>query len=164
MVPWIGVVLGSSALAHAECSKDIECEGERVCEAGHCVAESPSALPQATQTAPPRARFFDDEAPTRKPGKRIGNPALMTAGIVVAASGPALWITGALTTSCDRTVDTECNAGPRLLAFFAGGLALIGAGVPMIVIGAKRVPAGRVTAAPWFAPRRGGGLQLQLEL
>jgi hypothetical protein len=128
------------------------------------VVQSPSALPPATQAAPPRARFFDDEAPARKPGKRIGNPALMTAGIIIAASGPALWMTGAFTTSCDRTVDAECNAGPRLLAFFVGGLALIGAGVPMIVIGAKRVPAGRVTAAPWLAPRRGGGLQLQLEL
>lgn len=162
-MPCMGVVLGWSALARAECSTDSECKADRICEAGRCVAPSPSTTPPAARVAAPRAHFFDTEEPRRKPGKRIGNPALMTAGIVVAASGPALWMVGALTTTCDRSVDAECNAGPRLLAFFAGGLALIGVGVPMIVIGAKRVPLRRVTAVPWLGPHR-GGLQLQLEL
>lgn len=39
------LVLLSSSLAHAQCTKDTDCKGDRVCEAGKCT--SPAALPAA---------------------------------------------------------------------------------------------------------------------
>jgi hypothetical protein len=71
-------------------------------------------------------------------------------------------VVGILTTSCERSTE-DCDVGARFAGFFLGGLALIGGGIPMIVIGAKRVPVGRVTAVPWLGPRE-GGLQLRLDL
>src|SRR3954462_15014068 len=45
------------SLSHAQCSKDTDCKGERVCEAGACVAPSSppaaSSEPAAAAPAPP---------------------------------------------------------------------------------------------------------------
>lgn len=185
-MPWIALVLCSSGLARAQCSKDTECKGERICEDGQCVAPPPGAAPAVVPAAAPppaaqaavappaaaaptdRARepdvhFFDEEWPrSRKPPKRIGNPALMTAGIIVTAAGPTLWMVGLFTTPCDRS-SHDCDPGARMAGFFLGGLALIGGGIPMIVIGAKRVPVGHLSAVPWVGPRE-SGLQLRLDL
>jgi hypothetical protein len=43
------------------------------------------------------------------------------------------------------------------------GLGLIGAGVPMIVIGAKRRPAATARVTPWASPRA-AGLSLRFDL
>jgi hypothetical protein len=186
VIPWTLLVLCWSGLARAQCSKDTECKGERICEDGQCVAPPPGAAPAVTPAAPapaaeqpavapqpaaapadlarePDVHFFDEERPrSHKPAKRIGNPALMTGGIIVTAAGPTLWMVGVLTMSCDRTSD-DCDAGARFAGFFLGGLALIGGGIPMIVIGAKRVPVGHLSAVPWVGPRE-GGLQLRLDV
>ena len=45
------IVVFWSASAAAQCTKDSECKGDRICENGRCV--SPNALPQATQPPPP---------------------------------------------------------------------------------------------------------------
>jgi len=178
-------VVCSSAAAHAQCSKDTDCKGERVCEAGQCVGAAPAPEPTdpkpeaepaphaAVSSEPPResapepdVRFFDEDKP-RKAKKRIGKPGMLVAGIVLASAAPIVLVVGVLTTSCHySSLDSSssgCDANARLLAFGLGAAALVGIGVPLIVIGAKRVPVRQVSIAPWLAPRQ-AGLQLHLAL
>src|SRR5438876_1212788 len=54
-----GSVLLASALAHAGCTKDTDCKGDRVCDAGKCVSP-PDATPAIPAT--------DGAAPTPAPG------------------------------------------------------------------------------------------------
>jgi hypothetical protein len=42
-----------ASVSHAQCSKDTDCKGERVCEQGSCVAGAPAATP--APAAPPDA-------------------------------------------------------------------------------------------------------------
>jgi len=50
-----GSVLLASALAHAGCTKDTDCKGDRVCDAGKCTSppEGAQATPPATDGAAP---------------------------------------------------------------------------------------------------------------
>lgn len=51
----LGVVVGLSRTARADCTKDSDCKGDRVCESGKCVAPAPVALvppPPAPTPAP----------------------------------------------------------------------------------------------------------------
>jgi hypothetical protein len=177
-------VLAYTGLAEAQCTKDSDCKAERICEQGTCTepavkSEPPPAPPAVvapSAPAPPApdgrarldepedTRFFDEEKP-RKVKKRISNPALMVTGIVLTAAGPTLWIVGVLSSSCrnDNSDSTSCGPGVTGAWLFLGGAALIGTGIPLIVIGAKRVPATRVAVAPWVSPRD-AGLALRLEL
>lgn len=43
-------MLATSTIAHAQCTKDTDCKGDRVCEAGKCT--SPQALPPAPPPPP----------------------------------------------------------------------------------------------------------------
>lgn len=119
-----GVLL--AAPAQAQCSKDIDCKGERVCEAGQCVDPKPmEALPPppppppaaaaptegaADAAAPPNAAPppaapqavapppppVDAEAPAAQTMHRR-SPAIMTTGIVLtSATLPLMLIAGAL--------------------------------------------------------------------
>jgi hypothetical protein len=175
----LGALTSVSAVAHAQCTMDVDCKGERVCERGEC--RMPAELPPAPSSpenadapaldaAPPRASmseppsyFFDDEDTRPKPKKRIGKPGMMVAGIVLVSSAPIVLVAGVLSTSCNRDTTDSCDVAPRLLGFTAASLILIGAGVPLIVIGAKRVPVARVSAVPWVG-RRDAGLQLLLDM
>lgn len=180
-------IVCSSAVARAQCTKDTDCKGERVCEAGQCTGPAPSAapatpVPPQPQEAPPAEpnlaprtasrparvlspepelepdqRFFTHEEP-RKPAKRLRSPGMMAGGIVLTSLGPVLLMAGVLSSSCPG-----CSSGPRMLAFVLGAATCIGIGVPLIVMGAKRVPVHQVTLAPWLAPRQ-AGMQLQLSL
>lgn len=179
-------VLAHTGLAEARCTKDGDCKGERICEQGTCTApvvkETPAVeqapRPPAMVEPPParasegRARldepedthFFDDEKP-RKVNKRISNPGLMVAGIVLTATGPTVWIVGALSSSCrnDNSDSGSCGLGVNGAWLFMGGAVLIGTGIPLIVIGAKRVPTTRVAIAPWMSPRD-AGVALRLDM
>jgi hypothetical protein len=177
-------VLAYSGLAEAQCTKDSDCKGERICEQGTCTepaveSERPPPAPPAvvapTASAAPaseRARldepedehFFDEEKP-RKVKKRISNPSLMVAGIVLTAAGPTVWIVGVLSSTCrnDDSDSPSCGPGVNGAWMFLGGAVLIGTGIPLIVIGAKRVPANRVAIAPWVS-RRDAGLSLRLDM
>jgi hypothetical protein len=58
--------------------------------------------------------------------------------------------------NCDR------HNTPLYVGLF-GGAALLGAGIPMIVIGGKREPVGTARLTPWASPH-GGGLGLRVDL
>jgi hypothetical protein len=164
-------LVATATTARAQCSTDQECKGDRICEAGRCVAPVPAApadTPAEAGAAPPveRERFFEepDGEPPPKVKKRIGNPGLMIGGIVLASAAPVVLAVGVATASCSSDGgDTRCDIGERVLAFGLISVAMIGAAVPMIVIGAKRVPVRQVAIGPLFAPGL-SGLQLQLRL
>ncbi|MFZ5890590.1 MAG: hypothetical protein ACOY0T_05925 [Myxococcota bacterium] len=145
----VAAVTGFASIASAQCEYDSECGSDSVCDAGRC------------RTRPPRAEP-DDSGRLRKSGKRIGKPGLMAAGIVLAASGPVVMTVGLLTTHCNSPGST-CNVEQRLLLFGLAGGALIGIGVPLIVMGAKRVPERQVILVPSISPER-ASLSVQLTL
>jgi hypothetical protein len=80
---------------------------------------------------------------------------MMVTGIVLTSLSPVAFLLGAAGMISSRP------------ALFAGGyltgFALAGAGIPLIVVGARRKPIGTGYVAPWVAPRS-GGLQLGLAL
>jgi hypothetical protein len=153
-----------SRSVRAECSKDTDCKGDRICDAGQC-----TAAPAPTSDGPTaeRDRFFDEdenENENERPAKvkkRIGKPGLMIGGIVLASAAPVVLAVGVVTTP--QCGDATCGMGNRLLAFGLISLGMVGAAVPMIVIGAKRVPVRTVAVGPLLSPRL-AGLQLQLRL
>jgi len=155
---WAGLIalgmLCQVRLAHAECGKDLDCEGEQICEAGQCVA------PPAPAPAPARARDSDEPAPPRPaapPRRRLKHPGLLALGITSAGVGTVVLLFVAA--SCS---DGMCHSGsgePVLL----GTLGLVGLGVPLIVLGAEREPVPTVAVIPIVSPRQ-GGLSLQLRL
>jgi hypothetical protein len=186
-------VFVSSSVGWAQCTMDTDCKGERICEQGKCTNPVPSASPTpalapaqppaepateapspppaadaplapAPALSDPEPRFFEDEAP-RKPKKRIGRPGLMATGIVLTALGPMVFVVGALSSQCggDGSSGGCDEARQRLVGVALVSLALIGVGIPLIVVGAKRVPVRQVTVGPWLAPRQ-AGLQLHVAL
>ena len=105
---------------------------------------------------------------------------LMVGGIVVTSVGPLLWMAGLLisvseNTTCltaaggsyDTTVRERCRdrANGSALGVLLAGTVLVGAGIPIIIYGAQKVPDTSVTAsvAPWLAAGQ-AGLQLRVEL
>lgn len=181
---WAGLLAASvvltSGVGRAQCTKDTDCKGERICEAGQCTAPAvapkpPVATASVTPEQPPqnqgeRTRFFDDEreGKPRRIKKRIKNPALLAGGITSASLGLGLLVYGVLASAqCnagDLSPPPDCSSENRRLRDFAlMGVALIGVGVPLIVIGAKREPVPTLALGPWVSPQH-GGLQLQLQL
>ena len=84
------------------------------------------------------------------------------AGGIVLTSLSAIPFTVALlgTVGC---ADSVCDGAP----YFFGGMAvtavLLGIGIPMITIGAKREPRSLANVAPWIAPHAAGlGLSFDL--
>jgi hypothetical protein len=168
-----------SSVARARCTKDIECKGERICSNGVCAAPLPaparSSEPQAARLTPPAT-----EPTTYR--RRTG---LLVTGIVMSSVGTGALIgalaVGVVKATCDRDFDVhradappgsaadesdDCTSydGPLLL-LTAGGLVLAGAGVPLMIIGAKKVPVhtARAHLVPWLGPGS-GGLALRLAL
>lgn len=80
---------------------------------------------------------------------------MMVTGIVLTSLSPVAFLVGTAGMMSSRP------------ALFAGGyltgLALAGAGIPLIVVGGRRKPVVSGYLAPWVAPRS-GGLQLGLTL
>jgi hypothetical protein len=194
---WAGLLgaalLCASALSRAECTKDTDCEGERLCEAGECVATpakpapaaSPATIdppraavaPAATGAAPTQAavaaRPLDPLPPLKRPRRNRG---LMAVGIVMTSVGPLLLVTAALNHSHEGCVDgrdptevsCETRTEPSTYALAIGGVVFIAAGIPLIVYGAKRVPGSapltaRAALVPWATPDA-AGVRLRLEL
>ena len=188
----LAVVLGSSR-ARAACSKDVECEGDAICEDGRCVAPLPPA-PTATadqtptpgqapaaatghpETVPPVpvAKPAPVTVPQPKPARRIKSPGLLIGGITLATLGAAsLWTgvymgfrNGICNVSEDPDGDLDCPDGDLALGLVGLGLVVGGGSVPLIVMGARKEPVPqrpRATLRPWFGAR-GGGVNVQLDL
>lgn len=81
------------------------------------------------------------------------NPGLFVAGLVLTIVGGASTLAGGVTLAAGFAQDDECNseaegtciAGGTLLGL---GIASIGAGIPMMIVGGRRVPA----RAAWWRP------------
>jgi hypothetical protein len=204
-------VLLASALAHAACTKDTDCKGDRVCDAGKCTSPpdatpgTPPATDGASATpapaAPPLTPTPQQVAPTPavpavamaplgpdEPQERRRSRPAMIGGILMASVGPVALL-GALVAknsqdNCDQRLQQDypdnvlptsekyrvdnCNAYSLPIYIFGiGGAVLIAAGVPLIIYGAKSVPAppksGSLHVLPW-AGRDSGGLRLRLDL
>ena len=160
-----------SSFARAECTKDVDCDGDNVCEAGQCTAPAPPAEPAAAtpplnpQAAPARRAapapapvyFFDEGKSPDKVEKRLKNPIMLVGGILMASAGVGLVLYGSVIESTDGG-HVPMLRPPQLV-----GLLCIGAGVPLIVIGSKREPAPTAVVSGFIAPQH-GGLQLRLNL
>lgn len=191
------IALLFSSVAGAQCTKDIECKGDRVCTDGVCAppgaaapsgvsptASVPVAAPaKALPAAPPAGPTLNEPAPDAPVGYRR-RTGLMVTGIVMASVGVGALIgaltLGVLKSTCrrdldekypDRVVDAaglaeveSCKSyDDPLLMLTAGGLVLTGAGLPMLIVGAKKIPVYQARVSPWLTPRS-GGLILQLSL
>jgi hypothetical protein len=149
------------------------------------VAESPTAAaPTTIPVIPPEAvrPLGADE-----PQVRRRNRGMMIGGIVMVSVGP-LALLGALSArnsqeECDNDLENQypnhvvpaydeaalerCDSYSLPIYLLGiGGAVLVGAGVPMIIYGAKSVPskpASRAQLLPWATPQS-GGLRLRLTL
>jgi hypothetical protein len=176
---WVAAAMMASTLlvshvAHAECTKDFDCEGELICEEGRCVTAppppSPAAPPRVAPAAPTvvrsigeeRPRFFDDTDATKRPRvrRRFKHPGLLVVGIVTTSAGVLLSMSALLSSACELG---NCRDTSTREALLLASLGAIGVGVPMIVFGAKRENAPSVALTPWVMPGQ-GGLRLQLHL
>jgi hypothetical protein len=171
------VVVFSSLVARAQCSKDTDCKGERVCSEGACTAPpagaapAPAAAPVAPAPAPAQAApqgytlvpvAAPPAAPPPKPETERYSTGMMVAGIFMVSTGPIILLLG-ISNSC-VTTGFDC-ATTEQVAMTIVGTAMIGVGVPLIVVGSQRVPV-RPSAAklsPWVTPH-GAGATLRLNL
>jgi len=179
--------------ARAQCTKDLDCRGELICENGECVqavpppppaVESPTASPAATPTAasaptaPPQARRVEPprviavESPpvTEKPGLERRSPTLIVVGSLAVLGGVAGLVVGlgSMGSTCHRELGDgfrvdHCETSPDYLAYGLGTGALVG-GAVLIAIGAQKVAAEPTAQlAPWIKSGA-GGLSLRLKL
>jgi hypothetical protein len=170
-------VLFGARSAHAECTKDTECKGDRVCEAGSCVAPPPGSAPAPAQepaAAPapapapapvaPAAPVPAPAAPVEtKPKTKRYSPGMMVAGIFLVSGGPIVLLLG-IASNCSVP---GCESNAQGVGLTVAGLGMIGLGVPLIVMGSQRVPdestAPRATLSPWVN-QNGAGANLGLVL
>jgi hypothetical protein len=201
----LGICLLFASSAHAQCSKDVDCKGDRVCEEGACVsppaaaAALPPAPPAPSGAAPvagaapaPAAAAAPAAAPAPLapvastfvappvPTTQRHNSGMMAVGIVMVSIGPIALLAAMVTSfnkadceSYDPIFDASGSSSSRdsncgryntpLYVSLLSGVGLIGAGIPMIVIGGKREPIGTARLTPWASPH-GGGLGLRVDL
>lgn len=188
----LGALMLLAGTARADCTKDIECEGELVCEAGSCVepaapaTPAPAPAPAAAPPSPPpiaapSARAAMAQEPKGLPAEPppdAGAPlrykrrsrALMTVGIVASSLGTLALLVAASSgevrkCSSDVGSSVSCTSEPNYGPWVLAGV-LLGAGIPMIAVGSKRVPdrsPPRATLTPWVT-WDGGGLGFRLAL
>ena len=184
----VACVLLASA-AHAECTTDNECPGELVCEDGDCVAAPPAPPPSAPRVAAPAAPApapapappvvtqsianepaEPEEAPRAKPKGKRHSTGMMVGGIVITSFSPISFAFAMLGALCGVSIDgsegspnNHCDGS----SYFVGGMAvtgvLLGVGIPLIVVGARRDGAPTARLAPWVTPDSAGlGLRFDL--
>ena len=180
--------------AWAQCTMDTECKGDRICESGQCVSPPPTAAAPVAPAEAPRPAPAAAPAPAAPEYQPYGFPppppkrhskGMMAAGIVLTSLTPvALLFTlmaAGSKASCGRNNDDatayqeeagydaighrDCSVyDPALYGSLVSATVLLGVGIPMIVIGAKREPARPAAAVtPWVAPST-AGLALRLTL
>jgi hypothetical protein len=174
------VALLATSLSHAQCAKDTDCKADRVCEAGTCVA--PVAAPAAALAAQPPAAPPNAQAPApvrvdapRAPAVKMErhSTGMMAGGIVMLSLAPvALVVSGFARLAkvvCDADRDVGCDEDydPTIYGALLTGVALVGVGIPLVVIGAKKepveAPEATATISPWATPN-GAGVGLRIDL
>lgn len=177
----------------AQCTKDLDCGGDQICEDGRC-AEPPPAPLSASAAAPPPGPLpavpsatpaaatspspvaAPSVAVVETPGSLTGprlerrSPALIVVGSLAVAGGIGGLLVGlgSMGQTChyelaDNFQHEHCESSPDYLAYALGSGALV-AGAVLIVVGAKRVPVEPVArVAPWLSPQA-AGLTLRLTL
>ena len=91
------------------------------------------------------------------------SPGMMAAGIVLVSAAPIVFFSALMSNACSYNVASEtqdCGNGSTAIALTMVGIGLIGGGIPLIVIGAKKVPvtepAPTATLSPWATPTSAG--------
>lgn len=183
-------LIGASVTARAQCSTDMDCKGERVCEDGVCTdPQRPSAAvgpaPSEPTPAPPTveppqalgpARVLVVNSPPSSPAIRyerrsdslVGIGVAMTlAGSIGLGMGVYSSVAPGLAT-CWRELSEDfreehCKRDHNVAAYVVGGLLLAGA-IPLMIIGGKPVPVkSEARLVPWLSPQS-GGLLLDVKL
>jgi hypothetical protein len=182
--------LAMTSLSQAQCSMDTECKGDRVCEEGTCVAPHPTpatstapvATPAASAPAPVTSAPAEAAPPPRSTQvvdvrRKRHSTGMMAGGIVMVSFVPiallAAWIADIQQNQCEigyglfaseSTHGTNCDRyDPTIYGGLISAAVLLGAGVPMIIIGGKKEPAPTAKLAPWASPQA-AGLSLRLDL
>jgi hypothetical protein len=183
--------LTATSLAQAQCSKDTDCKGDRVCDGGSCVAPAPAAVAPAATPPAPGATAEPEEVPpgpaappslptstsvTPSPPKmQRHSKGMMVGGIVMVSLTPvALAVAGfsalgkGLCGIDDLDHNRSCDGyDPVIYGSLLSALVLAGVGIPLIIIGATKEPVDSsspsATLTPWATPTSAGvGLRLQL--
>lgn len=121
----------ASAVAHAQCTKDTDCKGDRVCDAGKCTAPKRSAAPPdgatastdaavtpapgagAVATAPTAAAPLVPETPIKREEPPVPRRSrfAMTAGVFMVSVAPFALIGAAVArnsqSDCDAAIDRD---------------------------------------------------------
>lgn len=182
-MPALALLLAGAG-AHAECTKDLDCAGEQICEEGKCVEASASAPVAPTTAAPPAAppavprvlappRVIAVDSPPPAPAsQRYGmrSPGLSVAGTIAVSAGVAIMLYGLATAKgptcyhqlADDFKNERCDSNFTAIPYIVGG-GLVVLGAPLIVVGAMRVPKLEARVTPWISPQS-GGLALRLTL
>lgn len=169
-------VLFTASWSHAQCTKDTDCKGQRVCDKGQCVvgpaaapaAATPVPAPAPAPAATPVAVPVEAPAEPPKPRMQRHSTGMMAGGIVMVSFTPIALLVAAVA----NAQQTVCEVGDYSYgidengdygristagagcddydATIYGGLisavVLAGVGIPLIVIGAKKEPVNQVEA------------------
>jgi hypothetical protein len=168
---FIPLVAAASALtardAVAECTKDIECKGDRICVAGACTA--PSAEGAAPVPPPAADAPQPEKAVTKRRSQALLVTGIVSMSLTPVALGAALFASFEKNMCADGFGDLPgTSQGPRDCsrhdpAIYGGLLAatgLLGGGLAMLLVGVQRVPVEPASTAvrlmPWLSRSSGG--------
>src|SRR5258706_6067971 len=82
----LGAALSVTGQAFAQCSKDTDCKGDRVCDAGKCSSPLPPAPP-----APPGQAAPAPAAPSSPPGPAATPPVMLAPAPGPTVGAPLPW-------------------------------------------------------------------------
>jgi hypothetical protein len=160
--------------ARAECTKDIECKGNRIRSDGACVdpprPEGNDAHPASPAPSPTRS---GEAAPDAVPGEPRNRP-MMNTGIGLTVAGAGAFVAAVAFTidtvvqvakynasvaqkcseqgACNTVVSRPTGVSAAALVSWLAVPALLGPGIPLWVVGGRRVPTPSASARlPWLA-------------
>jgi hypothetical protein len=161
----VALVVTCTSAARAECEAGADCKHEAGCD--RCEVKAAPRTVGAWDSAETRRAEYNAEPTTRSHSV----PMLIT-GIALVVAAPVLFIvaveSAAELNPCPDDVSGGCAqpSNDGAIAWTIGGVAALGVGIPLIVIGAKQETEPARTAAtlsPWANPD-GAGLRLRLSL
>jgi hypothetical protein len=153
--------------AAAECTKDTDCKGSRICEQGQCVASNEPSDQPVTNLDSDREATREHRNSRAIGGTRRRSTGLMVTGIVLTAAGGISALTAvsfviagstctntSTTSSYSTSTDSTCDTFTDLtLVSGIAAIALIGIGLPLVIVGGSRVPneqaTRRLVLTPW---------------